>query len=101
MMAVAKPRPWRNQSGFTLLEVLVALIVLGLLIVGLTQGVRAGLALRDAHTHRIAVSADLDISMRLLRRVFSWLPVNAGGDQLLPTADGTAFKGEPDRVSFV
>ena len=34
-----------RQSGFTLLELLVALVVLGLLVVGLTQGVRAGLTM--------------------------------------------------------
>lgn len=41
----------RRDAGFTLLETLVALIVLGLLLVGLSQGMRFGL---DAYAHESA-----------------------------------------------
>lgn len=34
-----------REAGFTLLEMLVVLVVLGMLVVGLAQGVRAGLTM--------------------------------------------------------
>ena len=56
-----------RQSGFTLLEMLVVVIVLGLLMVGLTQGVRAGMALWGAQQRRVGETAELDASARVLR----------------------------------
>ncbi|HVB18128.1 MAG TPA: prepilin-type N-terminal cleavage/methylation domain-containing protein [Stellaceae bacterium] len=91
----------RAEGGFTLLEVLVALVVLGFLVVGLTQGVRSGLALRQAQIHRLGDTAELDATMRLLRRLLTRLPVIPAGNRLITTATGAGFRGEPDRVSFV
>ena len=54
-------------SGFTLLEVLVALVVLGLVLAGLVQGTRFGLRTADRQTATIAASADLDATERVLR----------------------------------
>ena len=48
-----------QQSGFTLLELLVALVVLGFLMVGLTQGVRTGLAMWGAQTRRLGETGEL------------------------------------------
>lgn len=96
-----EPRRPRDESGFTLLEVLVAVVVLGFLMVGLAEGVRAGLALRQAQTHRVGETADLDATMRVLRRVLTRIPLNAAGDRLLTTASGAGFDGEADRISFV
>ena len=90
-----------KQAGFTLLEVLVALVVLGLLFVGLTGGVRAGLSLRHAQIHRLGETAELDAAMRLLRSVMSRLPVVPEGNRLIATETGAGFGGEGDRVSFV
>jgi general secretion pathway protein J len=59
----------RRQSGFTLLEMLVALVVLGFLMVGLTQGLRAGLTMWGAQTRRVGETADLDAGARVLRRI--------------------------------
>ncbi len=53
--------------GFTLLEVLVALVVLGLVLAGLVQGTRFGLRVADRQSATIAASADLDASERVLR----------------------------------
>jgi len=50
---------------------LVALVVLGFLMIGLTQGVRAGLALWDAQTRRVGETAELDATARTLRRLLS------------------------------
>jgi prepilin-type N-terminal cleavage/methylation domain-containing protein len=57
----------RSQAGFTLLEILVVVVVLGLLLVGLTQGVRAGLTMWEAQSRRIGSTAELDAAARILR----------------------------------
>ena len=46
---------------------LVVVIVLGLLMVGLTQGVRAGVALWGAQQRRVGETAELDAGARILR----------------------------------
>lgn len=60
-------RPRRN--GFTLLEILVALVVLGFLMAGLTQGVRFGLQAWGMQTRGVARQADMDATLRALRRL--------------------------------
>jgi general secretion pathway protein J len=60
-----------GQAGFTLLEILVALVVLGFLLVGLTQGVRFGLRAWETETRLVDMRADLDGVERLLRAMFS------------------------------
>ncbi len=56
-------------DGFTLLEVLVALVVLGFLMVGLTGGVRLGMQAWNAQDRAIAVHGDLDAVDRAVRRL--------------------------------
>jgi general secretion pathway protein J len=56
-----------KQAGFTLLEVLVALVVLGLVLAGLAQGTRFGLRVAERQTATIAASADGDATERVLR----------------------------------
>ncbi len=90
-----------TPNGFTLIEVLVALVVLGLLMVGLAQGIRAGIALRQAQSHRLKEIADLDSTMRALRLLLSNLPTQPQGTRLIASEDGKLFVGEADRVSFV
>jgi general secretion pathway protein J len=88
-------RPGR-QRGFTLLEMLVALVVLGLLVVGLTQGVRTGLALWSAQSRRIGTAADLDAVARTLRTILTGIPPATS------TPDGTvSFDGHPDHLVFI
>jgi|SRR6516164_7739585 prepilin-type N-terminal cleavage/methylation domain-containing protein len=60
-----------RQSGFTLLELLVVVAFLGLLIIGLTQGLRAGLTLWDAQSRRTGETAELDAAARVLRTLVS------------------------------
>lgn len=59
----------RPQRGFTLLEILVALVVLGLLLAGLAQGVRFGLRARDSQSRVLVTQTDADGIDRLLRRL--------------------------------
>jgi general secretion pathway protein J len=88
-------------SGFTLLEVLVALVVLGFLVAGLTAGVRVGLDLRQAQVRRLGDTADLDAAMRLLRSILTRLPLVPNGNRLIATEAGAGFRGGSDRLSFV
>jgi len=57
------------ESGFTLLEILVALVVLGFLMVGLSQGVRFGLRAWDTETRLVDERADMDGVERVLRQL--------------------------------
>ncbi len=59
----------RREDGFTLLEVLVALVVLGFLMAGLAGGVRLGMQAWNAQDRAIAVHGDLDAVDRVLRRL--------------------------------
>jgi general secretion pathway protein J len=71
---VTRPAP----AGFTLLEVLVALAVLGFLMLGLSQGLRFGLAAWDSQARLLGRGGDLDIADRTLRRIVT---------QIVPTDD--------------
>lgn len=99
MGRIGPPRRDR-QAGFTLLEMLVAVIVLGMLVVGLTQGVRAGLALWGAQQRRVGETADLDTAARVLRGLLTGIaapPTGASG----AAGAGGGFKGDADHLSFV
>jgi len=88
-----------RQSGFTLLEMLVALGVLGFLVVGLTQGVRAGLTMWGAQTRRVGETAELDAGARVLRTLLSGIPASPSG---VPGAPGaTKIEGRQDSLAFV
>lgn len=56
-------------AGFTLLELLVALAVLGFLMAGLQQGLRFGLAAWDGQTRVMERRGDIDAVDRALRRL--------------------------------
>jgi len=89
-----------RQSGFTLLEILVALIVLGFLMVGLTQGVRAGLTMWGAQTRRVGETTDLDAGARVLRRLLSRISLPSAGG--FPGASSTEkFEALPESLTFV
>ena len=57
-----------RTAGFTLLEILVALVVLGFLMVGLSQGVRFGLTAWGMQERLINQRGDLDAVDRALRQ---------------------------------
>ena len=62
-----------RQAGFTLIEVLVALAVLGFLVLGLAQGVRFGLVAWDSQARMLGRIGDLDVADRALRRIVAQL----------------------------
>jgi general secretion pathway protein J len=76
-----------DTAGFTLLEVLVALVVFGFLMVGLSQGVRFGLAAWGRQERMLVQHGDLDAVDRVLRRVISQMDPGTRSD--LPQVEGT------------
>jgi general secretion pathway protein J len=91
-----------RQAGFTLLELLVVVAVLGFLMVGLMQGVRAGLTLWDAQSRRVGETAELDAASRVLRMLLSEIAAapaagfgtGTGAVALKGTAESLAFVGD-------
>ncbi|WP_201728905.1 prepilin-type N-terminal cleavage/methylation domain-containing protein [Acidocella sp. C78] len=61
----------RRDSGFTLLEMLVALVVLGLLLAGLAQASHFGIATYRRTTGTIGAEADRLATFRALRRLIA------------------------------
>ena len=81
----------RGSPGFTLLELLVALAVFSLLVVGLTQGLRFGLQGWGAQSREARKLAELDSVDRLLRNLLSSVQQRGSA----------AFSGEPHQLRFV
>jgi general secretion pathway protein J len=86
-----------SPAGFTLMEVLVALLVLGLLLAGLTQGTRFGTMAWRRQSDMVAERDQLDAIDRTLRQLIagSLLRNSENPDQLsftgaLPEAVGLA-----------
>jgi len=93
-------RLFTRQGGFTLLEMLVVVTVLGFLIIGLTQGVRTGLTLWEAQSRRVGETAELDAAARILRALLSGI---APSPSVGPTggAGGLELKGSAASLAFV
>jgi general secretion pathway protein J len=87
--------------GFTLLETLVVLVVLGFLMIGLTQGVRAGLALWEAQSRRVGETAELDAAARTLRRLLSGIAPSPSAGFATGVANNPELKGSADSLAFV
>jgi general secretion pathway protein J len=97
--AVATCRP---DGGFSLLEMLVVLIVLGFLMLGLNQGVRTGLGFWTVQSRQIGSTAELDTTTRILRMLLNGLPI-APAAAINPGAAPIAlsFAGAADHLTFV
>ena len=78
----------RLQAGFTLLEILVALVVLGFVLAAVGQGVQFGLRATGLQTRQIAAEDDVDAVDRLLRRLIEQADPGYGGD--VPGFTGTS-----------
>ena len=80
-----------RQAGFTLLELLVGLVVLGFILAGLGGGVRYGLRAADTQARLSAGRGELDAVDRTLRRMIEQAdPGSAQG--------GPLFHGAPGRL---
>jgi len=83
-----------SEGGFTLLELLVALVVLGFILAGLSQGVRYGLRATDTQARTLADRSELDAVDRALRRLIEQM------DPGTPR-DGAGVRGSVNRLTFV
>jgi general secretion pathway protein J len=84
----------RKQAGFTLLEILVALVVLGFLVAGLAQGLRLGVSTWQAQARTQAARGDLDAADRTLRTLIARM--DPGGVSGRPAI----FKGTSHSLLF-
>lgn len=98
---VRNRRALSHQAGFTLLELLVVVTVLGLLIIGLTQGVRAGLTLWDAQSRRAGETAELDAAARILRILLSGIAPSASAGFGPAASSAPGLKGTEESFAFI
>lgn len=82
-----------REAGFTLLEILVALTVLGFIVLGLGQGLRFGLSAWSTQARTIAARDELGAAERLLRGVIARIEPN-------PQGEPPHFRGLPGAMQF-
>jgi len=87
------PRDGRREAGFTLLEIVVALVVLGVLLATLSRGTQFGLAVFDRQDRMIETSSRLQGTDRLLRRLIETADPGT-------SADGRTVTGGAAALSF-
>lgn len=97
----ANDRAFARQGGFTLLEMVVVVTVLGFLVIGLTQGVRTGLTLWDAQSRRVGETAELDAAARTLRGLLSGIAPPPSFGPAIGGGGGEELKGAAASLSFV
>ena len=101
MSPPANGRAFARQGGFTLLEMVVVVTVLGFLIIGLTQGVRTGLTLWEAQSRRVGETAELDAAARILRALLSGIAPPPSFGPAAGAAGGEELKGSTASLAFV
>jgi general secretion pathway protein J len=84
-----------NQKGFTLLEVLVSLVLLGLLLAALGQGLRFGLSAWELQKKAVDRTESLEATDRALRLLIEGMDPGVIGGVQPPVV------GRQDRMSFV
>ncbi len=84
-----------TPRGFTLFEVLIALAVFGLLMLGLSQGTRLGLTGLAAATRSSDAQEDFAAADRLLRRLVGTIDPGTG------LRGPPVFEGAPHRALFI
>jgi len=89
-----EPRPGGREAGFTLLEILVALVVLGVLLVTLSQGTRFGFATWGRQNDALRRLEDSQATDRTLRRLIEEADPGT-------SVDAATFTGLPGGAAFV
>jgi len=84
------------QRGFTLLEILVALVVLGFLIVGLAEGVSLGVHAWSSQERLVNGHADMDATEGVLRRLVA--TADPGNGQ---ANDSAPLHGSAHTLAFI
>ena len=101
----AMERPIRiemgRDGGFTLLEMLVALIVLGFLIIGLNQGVQTGLGIWRAQARQVGHVEELAPTARVLQSLLAGIPVVPIANTDRGSPHTISFHGTENRLEFV
>lgn len=89
-----------RSSGFTLMETLIALVLLGVMFTILLSGLRLGASSWDAAQNRVEESTEWAIAARFLQRQIGYARQVERFD---PPADepALAFRGASDEVAFV
>jgi prepilin-type N-terminal cleavage/methylation domain-containing protein len=95
----------RGRAGVTLIELLIAVSLVGLLAVGLLTAMRVGLAaMQKVNTRVIANRKALGVQRILEQQVAGLMPVSAdcmGGGGPAPTAKILFFQGDVQTMRFV
>ncbi|HSA82842.1 MAG TPA: prepilin-type N-terminal cleavage/methylation domain-containing protein [Geminicoccaceae bacterium] len=94
-----RPRIEPRAAGFTLVEILVALTLLGLLMAALFSGVQLGVRAWETSEERLDESSRLTTVQGFLRERLAEAYLREDFDPRANTPP--AFAGEPDRLSFV
>ena len=89
-----KGRRGEVLPGFTLLEILVVLVVLGLLMTGLTKGVQLGLQAMERQSIALGDRAELDAVDRTLRDLVTHIDPGGGRTQM-------QIEGKSDSFHFI
>ena len=86
----------RDQSGFTLLELLVALAVFGLLLTELAQVTHFALTARAVQVRQVEMEEDLDVVDRAVRRLIGTMDSSPfqGPTSLIGTAHSMSFTAD-------
>ena len=80
-----------HEQGFTLLEMIVALVVFGFVLAGIAGGVQFGLRAEDTQAHGVADQADLAAADRILRRLIAEMDPGTVTEPLEITAGPSAM----------
>jgi general secretion pathway protein J len=92
---MSKPPQSERAGGFTLLELLTALVVLGFLVVGLAQGLRFGVQAFGHQSQVLSAESELDATDRTLRRLIEQMePGGRGVAEIVGDAKTLRFSTE-------
>jgi general secretion pathway protein J len=90
---IPAPRAAGREAGFTLLEVMVVLVVLGFLMVGMSKGVTLGIQAVDRQSKALEQRADLDAIDRSLRDLLIHIDPGTGRNPV-------HFEGDAHEAKF-